>query len=501
MAATSSEDDMRRRFEEISKFAQGNGKVVLTCRTNFFHLDTEAKKILSPTDIATGLLKQSQQCNTDILYIEPFKERQILEFLSRHPSIAARAQEWWDDIQRISGLATLSTRPILLKMLVDTIPSPGYSPPPSIPVAEQVASIYATFVDNLLKRDKSKGRTLVLSPKERLLFLQVLALDTLSMSIKYFHWDSLPASTRALVDKWQQDKKRPDWLDYDLRNNPLLHRHGDQFTFIHESFTEFLAAISIAEYLTGNNTYTQLELYQDALNEGVRRFVVGIIGLLQQTGAFTYRQPEQASSVGNKMTLIPAGPFISRGYNSELVIKELNKPVFISKYPVTWREYEMFKPNLRNKIGIEASDLAPAVWISWEDAMAYCYWFRQQYDRKAFRLPTEDEWEKAARGIDGRLYPWGDEEATSERANYGYGKGHTVPVDSYPAGVGPYGTWDMSGNVAELTSTFLNEEVAYICRGGSWQDPASRIQCAAWRLIRFNSRLLDVGFRIALDAS
>lgn len=500
MAATSSDEEMQKRFEEVSRFAQGYGKVVLTCRTNFFRLDAEARKVLSPTDVATGLLRQSQRRKADILYIEPLEEPQIIEFLSRHPSIATHAQEWWGNIQRVSNLATLSTRPILLKILTDTIPSLEHLPPSSMSMAEQVAELYVAFIEMLLDRDKKSGRTLILSPRERFSFLQALALDMLRSPIEDFRWDSLPTSSRALVDKWRQDKARPDWIDYDIRNSPLLQRRGDRFAFIHEAFAEFLAALSIARYLTGIDIKAQPELYQNVLSEGVRRFVVGIIGLLQRKGDFTYQQPERVNPVGDRMILVPAGPFISGCYDSELVIKQLNRSVFISKYPVTWREYEMFRPNWRNELGITADDLAPVTWVSWEDTLDYCDWLSRQYDGKGFRLPTEDEWEKAARGVDGRLYPWGDEAVIPERANYGYQLGHTTPVDSYPAGVSPYGIWDMSGNVAELTATSSDQGTSHICRGGSWQDPASRIQGAARRLVRFGARFLDVGFRIALDA-
>jgi len=497
MAATSDVEEVQKRFEEVSRFAQGHGKVVLTCRANFFRLETEARRILSSTDVATGLLRQSQRRKADILYVEPFEEPQILELLSRHPSIGTHAQEWWENIQRVSNLATLSTRPILLKMLTDTIPSLEHFPPSSMSVREQVAELYGTFIRNLLDRDKKSGRTLILSPEERILFLQALALDMLRSPIKDFRWDSLPISSRVLVDKWRQERKRPDWVDFDLRNCPLLQRRGDRFAFIHESFAEFLVAYSIAGYLTGTDTKIQPELYQ--LSEGVRRFVVGIVGLFQRNGVFSYQQSHM-SPVGDRMILVPAGPFISGGYDSELLIKQLNRPVLISRYPVTWREYEMFKPNWRNELGITADDLAPVTWVSWEDALGYCDWLSRQHGGKSFRLPTEDEWEKAARGVDGRLYPWGDEAVTPERANYGYQLGHTTPVDSYPAGVSPYGIWDMSGNVAELTATSLDQGVSHICRGGSWQDPASRVQSAAWRLVRFGARFLDVGFRIALDA-
>ncbi len=208
-----------------------------------------------------------------------------------------------------------------------------------------------------------------------------------------------------------------------------------------------------------------------------------------------------------KTVCIAAGTFImGSGEPNELPRQEVNLPdYYLAQYPTTQREYAEFIKQVptqevpknagwqlrrppENKVD------HPVISVSWEDAQAYCRWLSQMTGR-VYRLPSEAEWEKAARGQDGRLYPWGNDwraDGCNCQSN------DTTPVTAYPLGESPYHCYDMVGNVSEWTNTPLDEE-NYIHKGGTFRDEPSKLHGSYRAAAAPSSRFSRRGFRVLLE--
>lgn len=187
---------------------------------------------------------------------------------------------------------------------------------------------------------------------------------------------------------------------------------------------------------------------------------------------------------------------------------------FISQYPITFEQYQVFQ---NASYPGQAWDIPPGkarhpvVNISWDDAVTFCNWLTGPGWK--FRLPTEAEWEGAARGNDGRLYPWGDEWDVS-RANADDLAETTTPVGLFsPAGDSPFGLSDMSGNVwewcadwyeadeyaqrrASLNPTGPPSGEGVVIRGGAFDSPPRRARCAQRNWDYPFKRRPNIGFRV-----
>jgi len=138
----------------------------------------------------------------------------------------------------------------------------------------------------------------------------------------------------------------------------------------------------------------------------------------------------------------------------------------------------------------------PVVLVSVGDAEAYCRWRGNFTHKKTFGLPTEDQWEKAARGSDGRYFPWGNSWDPA-RANIGStGPNGTTAVDRYDSGVSPYGVYEMAGNIFEWTATpAKNTPNRQVLKSCSWDDMPGFCRGAARHSRLKTSRHILIGFR------
>ncbi|MBN1993454.1 MAG: SUMF1/EgtB/PvdO family nonheme iron enzyme [Anaerolineae bacterium] len=232
-----------------------------------------------------------------------------------------------------------------------------------------------------------------------------------------------------------------------------------------------------------------------------------------------------------ELVQIPAGEFLMGSAVRDKNAQDDEKPqhtvyvseFYITKYPVTNEQYAAFVKmnNYRTPDhwadGQFPPDQAehPVVYLWRDDAIAFCKWLSQETGH-LFRLPTEAEWEKAARGAEGQLYPWGNEWEQVRLNCRENGLGETTPVGHYsPEGDSPYQVAEMSGNVWEwctdwfgereykrrVTSTVKNPTGPqkgkwYVLRGGSFDSNASLTRCAyRGKDFRF-ARNKDYGFRV-----
>lgn len=230
------------------------------------------------------------------------------------------------------------------------------------------------------------------------------------------------------------------------------------------------------------------------------------------------------------MVTIPAGEFLmgnpeGKGRADEWPQRSVYLDAFaIDQVEVTNERYMAFVTTTGHRnppnpyatgplFSVKGIEQLPVVQTTWYDAKAYCAWAKK-------RLPTEAEWEKAARGTDGRVFPWGNEPATSKRANFDreWEEEKTLyPVGSLPGGDSPYGVKDMAGNAREWVSDWYDPEyykhapkmnpkgpdkqgVVRSIRGGSWHSPVADITTSARGRGGFALQTHGTGFRCARSA-
>jgi formylglycine-generating enzyme required for sulfatase activity len=214
---------------------------------------------------------------------------------------------------------------------------------------------------------------------------------------------------------------------------------------------------------------------------------------------------EPCASTTPMRILIPAGPFTrgsTRGSDDERPVKVTSVPAFrIDRTEVTRGMYARCVAAHRCaplSVDLSSEPELPVTGVTWHEARAYCAF-------AGGRLPSENEWEKAARGSDGREFPWGNE-VDCKRANWGNfenegpcagrAPGKPVPVGSYPQGASPFGVLDMAGNVWEwVADKYDRDPSRRVVRGGSCCSYFVEPRAANRNAWDPNHRDGDLGFR------
>jgi len=336
----------------------------------------------------------------------------------------------------------------------------------------------------------------------------------------------------------------PAGASYDRRNSPDQ-RYVNSFNFVHLDLDGGSGTVFMQSWSEKNTRWVpDLDTYPDGpfsftLPKNLKK-APQVKATLE--GVVVRSQPEIRRIRGREYCLIPAGLFTmgttpqraaelskTSRYDNEIPQHTVTVESFlIGRYPVTNREYKEFvdatgravpfrddewSRNMNwdsaTRTYLPGRDDHPVALVSWYDAQAYCQWL-------GGRLPTEAEWEKAARGEDGRQWPWGNT-WQDDRCNAGLdGIQNTTPVYQYEErGQSPYGVRDMAGNVWEWTSSHPDpypydagdgrESLAPVGkrahRGGAWLLPPALVRCAARGSTDPRDFGFNLGFRVALPAA
>jgi len=500
-------------FEELARAVEDRSKVVLTCRTPYFRTREEAEELLHarPVGVWEGAedaaelperpaIDLSDRPNFEIVHLLPFDDEDVQAILQKRAP-----EEWqgyWKQIQDTYNLPELAQRPVLLDMIVCSFPQlePGQ--------AINAARLYELYTDLWLARDWEKGRTLITRDDKRL-FMQQLALEMHRRQELSVHYSRLP---ERVQEHFKLEKKTEiDYFDYDVRTCTFLNRDPEgNYRFLHRSFGEFFVAQWLAPRLLDGSAPEM------RINEEIRGFVHGLLADADWPPA-----PPEGVEVPEGMVWVPAGPFIY-GEGTDTRVVCLDHGFFIGRTPVTNAEYARFveatghvtlaerkggwDPKADKYVkgfdwrhpegpGSSAEDRMdrPVVQVSWDDAAAYAKW-------AGGRLPAEEEWEKAARGIDGRTYPWGDGFDPARCNSEEGGIGTTTPVGRYsPQGDSPCGCADMAGNVREwMASEWGPGGVRRVSRGGAFYGSERFVRCAYRGRYYPSYRYWRDGFRLCV---
>jgi len=497
-------DEMERRasdyrtalenFWEIAKLIAPRAKILLTCRTAFFRHHTEESEVLERRPEGAKVVKGEDVI--DLAGRQEFEVAHLSEFDGEQMAEALRklVPEGWEAVlERIRALPNiedLAHRPVLLGMIAETLPGIVRSEDLNL------ATLYEVYTGKLLEQ-----RVETIPAADRRYFVQELAWEMQNSHRLSIPFSEFPERVQTHFGV-KDDPGRAAFLDRDIRTQSYLVRdEAGNYRFAHKSMMEYFVARKLAPLLAEGKAP------ECRLTDAVVSF---LHHLLRPTVVYERR-------LEGGMVYVPAGQFIygSEGWASLRVASA--EAFWIDRFPVTNEQFCRFLNECGNQnaggaewinlkgawekekcrisggwpwFSVESGyEKHPVIYVSWYGAAAYAQWAGK-------RLPGEKDWEKAARGIDGRQYPWGEE---FSEAKCNVESSGTTEVGNYgEAGVSPYGAEDMAGNVWEWTARLWSgKEDSRVVRGGCWGSNRGDAASSYRGNERPYYRDLYVGFRCA----
>ena len=542
------------RLKALLEASRNYRQVLITCRTQFF-----PSTGLDPLGDAGRVTLGGSRC--PMLFLSLFDDTQVEEYLcKRFPD-----KPWYclfsrrTDPRRIKALEILSTmqslrfRPLLLAHVDELLKA-----------KERLTNAYEVFqalVGVWLLREISKMEQQKLSPvptvQELWSACRLLAVYLQMLGKRELDMDALGELMRRLPAVVHLEK-----LDFGGRS--LLNRNSKrEYRFSHYSIQEFLVVRSLIEGSLVNDLSrcptiapgSKLKLAEQMLEFLPASSNIGVVG--KNSACLDWQdlplvklldwiekgelKPEdlfglelhshlKEGGLGPAMVIVPAGVFFMGAKAGEIGAKDnesprhpviIAHPFMIGRYPVTFDDFDRFCESTgKNKPSDKGWGRGnrPVINVSWHDTQAYCAWLTEQTGQ-SYRLPTEAEWEYAARAGTDTAYWWGDDIGVNRTncrdSGSPWSVQQTSPVGSFPANL--FGLYDTLGNIWEWVQDHWHENYQAapetgrvwdsddsnlrVIRGGSWYINPDSVRCASREYDYFNSPGgSDLGFRLVLGS-
>ncbi|ETR72309.1 MAG: hypothetical protein OMM_01814 [Candidatus Magnetoglobus multicellularis str. Araruama] len=536
--------DYHKRITALMKKCNNFKRVVITSRTQFFPSDEEIPKETGISKVGLRDLGEKGAYSFLKLYLSPFTDDQVNAYLKKfYKWRFKKRKKAFDLIQKIQYL---KVRPMLLAHIPYILDQQKGNE------IKYSFELYELMIEGWLDRESN-----FVNKSDLRNFSENLAIDLYNKSaqrgterVYVDELKSLAKTWSIPLDKWQ------------LTGRSLLNRDAEgYFKFAHRSIMEYLYVKNF-QYHANIELTDQMNMFLNEMLDAGAAIPPGLYVYLLENENIPLQQRLSAGKILSKtgdprflkdcwflpndpllgFIEIPAGEFLmgsdSKKDKEASDNEKKQHPVYldqyyIAKFPVTVSQYNLFLESTDKQVRSSNKEKGnhPVVDVSWFEALEYCQWLTQQLKNNQewaekisslfhardwqISLPSEAEWEKAARGTDGRIYPWGN---TFNKNNLNFDgtriKG-TSPVGCFKNGGSPYHVMEMSGNVLEWTrskkadypykpndvdrESLSDKNVARVVRGGCWNDSAGDCRAACRYGFAPGLRYDVIGFRLCLS--